>query len=161
MHDERRRTAPLSFCGYAGRVSRIGRVALLLAVIGLAALAIGSGFPLCPMAGTFGVPCPGCGLTRATLALLRGDVSGALKLHPLVWLLTPLFVTFMGAATFELLRDPETPRRPSRVAWNARGVTLLAAFVLVMSLGVWLARFAGHFGGPVAVTSLSDWLRAR
>lgn len=123
-------------------------------------LALWSGFPLCPLAGSFGIPCPGCGLTRATLALLHGDVRGALRLHPLVWLLSPLFVAFVGALLLELLRDPERPRARSRHS-STRAVSLLALALLVLTLGVWLLRFAGYFGGPVPVTSLHAWLGAR
>lgn len=32
-----------------------------------------------------GVPCPGCGMTRAWLALLRGDLAAALAYHPMFW----------------------------------------------------------------------------
>jgi hypothetical protein len=153
-------SAPFAFCGYALRVTRAARTAVLAAVLGALGIAVWSDFPLCPVAGTFGIPCPGCGLTRATLALLRGDVHAALHFHPLVWLLSPLFVGFVGAATLELLRGPKPLRRASRFNWSSRGVSVLAIFVLVVSFGVWLARFAGYFGGPVPVTTLRDWLAA-
>lgn len=134
------------------------RIAVLALVLGVLAVAIWSDFPLCPVAGTFGIPCPGCGLTRATLALLHGDVRSALHFHPLVWLMAPLFVGFVGAAVFELVGDPTNrPRRPL-LNWNGRGVTVVAIFVLIAMLGVWALRFAGHFGGPVPVTTLSEWL---
>lgn len=115
-------------------------------------------FPLCPVASTFGIPCPGCGLTRATLALLHGDVHTALHLHPLVWLLAPLFVAFTGGAVLELVRDPARPRRPSAPFWTSRALSFVALCVLVLTLGVWIARFAGFLGGPVPVTSLRQWL---
>jgi hypothetical protein len=141
-------------------VSRAARLAILSGALGLLALAIASDFPLCPLAGTFGVPCPGCGLTRATLALLRGDLASALHFHPLVWLLTPLFVGFVGVSLLELVRGPSRSPRRARVRWNTRTVTVLATCLLVLSFGVWLARFAGYFGGPVPVTTLREWLAA-
>ncbi|RYZ03617.1 MAG: DUF2752 domain-containing protein [Myxococcales bacterium] len=114
------------------------------------------------MASSFGVPCPGCGLTRATLALLQGDVHAALHLHPLVWLLTPLFVLFVGSGLLELVRAPERePWRASPIRWRGRVFNLVAGLVLSLTLGVWMLRFAGYFGGPVKVTSLTAWLTAK
>jgi hypothetical protein len=143
------------------RVNRPARFFLLAAAGALVATATWQGFPLCPMAGSLGIPCPGCGLTRATLALLRGDVRQALHFHPLVWLLAPLFVVFVSAAVRELLRDPARPRRPSRVPWYGVGTNVAATLLLVVTLGVWLARFGGYFGGPAPVTSLYAWLASR
>lgn len=116
------------------------------------------GFPLCPMAGSFGIPCPGCGLTRATLALLRGDIPTALRFHPLVAVLTPLFILFVGSALWQLLRDPRAPRRSLCIRWNAPLLNVGATLLLILTLGVWLARFAGYFGGPVQVTTLHAWV---
>jgi Protein of unknown function (DUF2752) len=42
---------------------------------------------LCPFRRLAGLRCPLCGLTRATRALARGDMRGALALHPLAPLL--------------------------------------------------------------------------
>lgn len=137
------------------------RIAILALVLGALGVAIWSDFPLCPMAGTFGVPCPGCGLTRATLALLHGDVRAALHFHPLVGLMAPLFVGFVGTAVLELLRTPAIPARRSRVNWNGRGLTVVAVLLLTATVGVWLLRFAGYFGGPVPVLTLREWLATR
>ena len=134
------------------------RVGVLASLAGLFALALRFDFPLCPMASSFGIPCPGCGLTRATIALMHGDVRAALHFHPLVWLLSPLFIGFVGSAVVDMLRDPTAPRRTPRVRWDGRWLTALAVCVLVVTVGVWLARFRGHFGGPAPVTSLRQWL---
>jgi hypothetical protein len=142
-------------------VIETGRLAVLALVLGALGLAIWSDFPLCPVAGTFGIPCPGCGLTRATLALLHGDVHAALHFHPLVWLMTPLFVGFVATATLELVRPRAKPARPPRLDWTSRRVTLVAVLLLVAMLSVWLLRFAGYFGGPVPVVTLREWLATR
>jgi hypothetical protein len=142
-------------------VNRPLRVALLALLLGTFAVAVHNDFPLCPMAGSFGIPCPGCGLTRATLALFHGDIRGALRLHPLVWLLGPLFVGFVGTATLDLVRGSSRPPRRTRIDWTSRGMGVAATALLVLTLGVWLARFAGYLGGPVAVTSMRQWLAER
>ncbi len=35
----------------------------------------------CPVLAATGMPCPGCGLTRATMELLRGDFSASFQTH--------------------------------------------------------------------------------
>lgn len=45
----------------------------------------------------FGIPCPGCGMTRAFKFLLQGDINNAFLMHPLfalVIIFIPLFVWF-------------------------------------------------------------------
>lgn len=39
-----------------------------------------------------GVPCPGCGITRAYIALAKGDVKLAWHYHPLFWFIGPLII---------------------------------------------------------------------
>jgi hypothetical protein len=121
-------------------------------VIGTAA-AVGA--PLCPTAALFGVPCPGCGLTRATLALFQGDLGAAFGLHPLVLVLAPIYVLGIGAAVVAYVRgapqpgDETTIRTASCV--TSRAFTYGAAALLALVVGVWGARFFGAFGGPVHV----------
>ena len=38
---------------------------------------------LCVFNNVTGIPCPGCGLTRAYLCFFKGDLLGAFKFHPL------------------------------------------------------------------------------
>jgi hypothetical protein len=39
--------------------------------------------PACPIRALLGVPCPGCGMTRAFLLCIQGDVATSLGVHPL------------------------------------------------------------------------------
>lgn len=49
----------------------------------------------CPMVLFTGYPCPGCGLTRAGMALLRGDFSRAWQIHPFIYPIVILFILFV------------------------------------------------------------------
>lgn len=123
----------------ATKLRRLGVVTTPLLML---AVALWMGFVTCPMRVTTGVPCPGCGLTRAMLALLSGDLAEALHWHPLVFLLTPILVFTIGRAMLigaGFLR-PDAWKVPMP-QWG------LALFATVL-LGVWLARFAGFLGGP-------------
>jgi hypothetical protein len=42
----------------------------------------------------FGVSCPGCGLTRAWLSALSGNLSGAFDYHPMFWSI-PLIAAYI------------------------------------------------------------------
>ena len=39
----------------------------------------------CPVKAVFGRPCPGCGITRACLLALQGELRAAFVAHPLWW----------------------------------------------------------------------------
>ena len=136
------------------------------------ALAVAVDLPLCPLAAVLGVPCPGCGLTRAGLAALRGDFAHALALHPLIFWVGPIYVLVVGGMLLGWVRGSSAPApvaadgaagpphaRAQRVLLS-RVVSVLAALTIALLLAVWLARFAGWFGGPVPVESLRTW-RAR
>ena len=95
------------------RTRRILRQHLVLLLILVLYLLIGR----CPVMWLFGVPCPGCGLTRACLAALRLDFSAAFGFHPLFWLILP--------ALFYLIH-----RRPLGLPGGRRfqrGLTILLA----------------------------------
>ncbi len=55
------------------------------------------GWP-CPLHEGLGLPCPGCGLSRATASLLRGDWPGALAIHPFAPLVLVVLAMLLVAA---------------------------------------------------------------
>ena len=66
-------------------------IALICVAIGLLIVVIFG----CPFYELFGIACPCCGVTRAWLCLLRGDVVGAFRYHglfPVLPLLVALYV---------------------------------------------------------------------
>jgi len=44
----------------------------------------------CPMLYVTGIPCPGCGITRAIFAALRFDFKAAFSFHPLFFTVPPV-----------------------------------------------------------------------
>lgn len=44
----------------------------------------------CPIRKFTGIPCPGCGMTRAHVAMLHLDVGEAFYYHPLFWSAIPI-----------------------------------------------------------------------
>lgn len=48
----------------------------------------------CPSVILLGLPCPGCGLTRAGICLLRGNLAGAVSINPTIFLWITLLLYF-------------------------------------------------------------------
>jgi hypothetical protein len=100
---------------------------------------------LCLSAALLHIPCPGCGMTRATLALLRGDWSAALAFHPLSVLVAPL------AAVLAIEHAARYIRSGRVFAPSAPWRDLLLAGLAASLLAVWILRFFGSFGGPAPI----------
>ena len=49
----------------------------------------------CPIQSLTNIPCPGCGMSRACLAILRGDFAAAIAFHAMVWSLPFLLLLFL------------------------------------------------------------------
>jgi hypothetical protein len=129
--------------------ARTLRAAGVALVWGLACLPVLSGHGSCAMAEMFGVPCPGCGMTRAILLLGRGDVSGSLHMHPLAVPSLVSSLLFMVATVWATARFGT----PVALWKTSLGRAALVTFVGVQAaiFGFWVARMLGGFGGPVLV----------
>ncbi|WP_437767069.1 DUF2752 domain-containing protein [Sorangium sp. So ce281] len=125
-----------------GRAARLGTAAAVLGLL------VACGAPLCPFAIVTRHPCPGCGLTRATLALAQGHLADALRLHPLSPVMAPLVIAALAYNAAIYVKDGRIAAAEGvQGAW----VTRLGIALAVLMLAVWIARFLGAFGGPVPV----------
>lgn len=113
---------------------RLGPGLLVAAIGGFLALVP---FSTCPIRLGFGIPCPGCGLTRAVLAAARLDFATAQRFHPLS---LALIVITAATVLLAFFTSDATWRRVVTIVTGSAGVALIA---------VWALRFAGFFGGPV------------
>jgi hypothetical protein len=66
-----------------------------------------SHFSPCFFKSTFGLDCPGCGMQRATVALLKGDVLDSLQYNPG---LLPFFITLLFTITHLIFKFKNGPR---------------------------------------------------
>ena len=124
------------------------RAALIALALTLGTAVLFSPVKLCLMAVALHVPCPGCGMTRATLALLHGDVAHAVALHPLSPVIAPAVLGMFTWQSIAYVRNG-APFGTGRVP---RAVELFGAALVILLFGVWLARFFGCFGGPVSLS---------
>jgi len=105
---------------------------VLLAGLWLYAPFVGGGLVTCAFRVVGGVPCPGCGMTRALTELVRGRLTASLHYHPLSALTLASLVAAWVYGMFAACR----PVRPV----SARFVlTVLIPFGLIF-LAVWVVR---------------------
>jgi hypothetical protein len=125
----------------------LARLAVVAALGGGLFAVLASGLVGCQFASVTGCPCPGCGLTRATLAIARGDLGAAFALQPFAFVVSPLVATSaLGLARTYVTGQPWTSTRRLH-AWLGPifGGVMLAMIVF------WAARFLGFWGGPAPV----------
>ena len=95
----------------------------------LAALAFWPGLPAalpgaCLLREIWGVPCPGCGMTRALSLLFSGDVAGSIGHHALA---VPILLGVVAGVMFRcgLL--------PVRAGWRLPSGTVFLALLVVLA----------------------------
>lgn len=124
------------------------RTGIVLLIVAAMATVAWLEVALCPMAVILHVPCPGCGMTRATLAALHGDFATTYRYHPLAILMVPLLGAYAAAHALSYIRHGVSQVDTFVTGkWIDRGILLL----LIAMVGVWVARFFGAFGGPAPV----------
>lgn len=101
----------------------------VLAVIAGTLLAFFLSGSSCFLRSTIGLPCPGCGMTRATLALLRMDFAAAFFFHPLVFLVIPFIIILTV-----LLIMKKTTFKKSTPAIIAIGACMVIVYIIRMVL---------------------------
>jgi hypothetical protein len=128
---------------------RLRRAAWTAASFALLAIVLyAKGLP-CMFARLFHTPCPGCGSTRAVIALTRGDWPGVLHNNPL-GPVAALLIGMLGLQScVSVLRygDFRLTGEGHVGLWVKRALLVVVALEVML----WIARFFGAFGGPVEV----------
>jgi hypothetical protein len=118
------------------RDRRLSSIICGAALLQLLLTLIGAPGWTCPIFHTFGIPCPGCGLTRATVFLFRGNWKEAITLHAFA----PLFLVGLAIIAFCTVA-PRTQIDRVIVKTDAleryTGITMILLGGLIL---YWLAR---------------------
>lgn len=100
----------------------------ILALTGLAVIFLDIS---CIFRSIIGIPCLGCGTTRAWVSLLQGHVVDAFYWHPLFWLTVPLLLITMI--------------KPGGIFKNAKLNRAFWMLLTLMYVAVYLVRFVMLF----------------
>lgn len=118
------------------------RGSLLLAGAGVAHLGLNlAGLPgwVCPIRVATGIPCPGCGLTLATMEILRGDLSASFRTHAFA----PVFLAALALMLAALvLPEGARTRLVGSISKVEQGSGVTAWVMLVLFL-YWGVRLTG------------------
>ena len=104
-------------------------IQLLLTLLGL------PGWP-CPLIHALGIPCPGCGLSRATMFLFEGHLREAVTLHAFA----PVLAVALAIITICTLAPQRRIERLVTGTETLERYTGLSIFLLGGLIVYWLAR---------------------
>ena len=99
------------------------------------------GFVFCPLRRFTGIPCAGCGMTRAMCALARGDFGRAWAFHPASIPLAAGLAGVLGLVVTEAITGVERVRP----VWD-RACRWGVWVVLVLVTAGWIRNLVVHFG---------------
>ena len=112
---------------------------IVVGLTGLLALGLAAseeeGAVLCPFRRCTGGYCPGCGVTRSTGALLRGDIARSWHHHPILLLAVGQAVALLGLWALAGGRLRARLRSRTGALLAANGALILAIWVVRLAAG--------------------------
>ena len=99
----------------------------------------GLGFDLCWLHALTGLPCPGCGLSRAVAAVSQGELRVALGANPFVLVVWPLF---LGLAVLAVMPARWAKRVEARLDHIGGPLTRWYQVVFLAFVGFGALRFS-------------------
>ncbi|HHX19885.1 MAG TPA: DUF2752 domain-containing protein [Clostridiaceae bacterium] len=92
----------------------------------------------CFFSSVFGIPCAGCGSTRAVRLLLQGKVADALRMHPLIFLTLFLLVVIPAFAVARFIAKKRG--KPFRSPLSRRATEIIFFSLAALYLVVYIIR---------------------
>lgn len=122
--------------GRRGAVLRAAIITgLIVTVVLVAPLVVLPGLQLCAFRLWTGLPCPGCGMTRALHRLTQGDIAASFGFHPLAVVLAAGACAMLAGA----VAGVATGHDPVWRVFERRATVIVAAFVASL-VAVWILR---------------------
>lgn len=107
-------------------IREFGIAGMLLAVYMTAADRLWGAF--CSVRMNTGVPCPGCGITRAAILLLTGRWRQAWQMHPMIY-------PIMLAALYFVVSRYLLGRKAAGMKWIVAGIAVMLLAVYIQRMG--------------------------
>lgn len=77
-----------------------------------------------------GLECPFCGMQRAIIALMQGNIAEAFAFNPVVWCMSPYFAIVLLSSLSTRIHDSLIGR------WAMRSQTVLSALGILAAWGI-------------------------
>lgn len=107
---------------------------------------------ICIFRSVSGLPCPGCGLTRASVALLKGHVKEAFDFHPLVFVALAFIFAYIFTCVFKIKIIEKIKKK---------FINIFMLFLLIIFIGVYIARMIMFFPNEEPMTYLGTSVLGR
>jgi Protein of unknown function (DUF2752) len=91
-------------------------------------------YPRCPVYSSLHILCPGCGMTRALAALLRGRIHEALDWNPLAVACMPFALVFLAKCYVRAVDAEEFVWPDILEPWLKVSLVVIAVFTIVRNL---------------------------
>ena len=88
-------------------------------------------FTFCPFKSLYGIPCPACGLSRASIQLINGNWLEAFQINPLVYLVHPILVGIALFAFIDQLNNTAYLNKCFSARWSKYLVSILLLLFLI------------------------------
>lgn len=91
-------------------------------------------FTFCPFKSFYGIPCPACGLSRASIQLINGHWLEAFQMNPLVYLVHPVLLGIALLAFIDYFTNTRYLTRCFTARWS-RYIVGIILFLLLFNMG--------------------------
>ena len=78
-----------------------------------------------------GLSCPGCGITRMCISLMRGDIIDAMRYNVMLFFISPILLYILGSYLFRYVKTGEwfMPRWQTIVTYTMSVLLIVFGFV--------------------------------